>query len=44
MEEKLMLTFIIGVAIGALTMLITMSLMAVAKNADQQMNLFISKE
>ncbi|MFS0775110.1 DUF3789 domain-containing protein [Neobacillus sp. 3P2-tot-E-2] len=39
-----MLTFILGVAIGALTMLITMSLMAVAKNADQQMNLFISKE
>jgi Protein of unknown function (DUF3789) len=39
-----MLTFIIGVAIGACTMLITMSLMAVAKNADQQMNHFITKE
>ncbi|MEH7493915.1 DUF3789 domain-containing protein [Neobacillus niacini] len=39
-----MLPFILGVAIGACTMLITMSLMAVAKSADQQMNLFMPKE
>lgn len=39
-----MLTFIAGVAIGACSMLITMSLMVTAKNADQQMTLFMPKE
>jgi predicted small secreted protein len=44
MEEKLMLTFILGVAIGACTTVITISLMVVAKNADQQMELMMPKE
>ncbi len=39
-----MLTFIVGVAIGSCSMLFIMSLMAAAKNADQQMELSMSKE
>lgn len=39
-----MLTFILGLALGACTTLITISLMVVAKSADQQMELMVSKE
>jgi hypothetical protein len=41
---KTMLTFIAGVAIGSCTMLIIMSLMVVAKKADQQIEISLPKE
>jgi hypothetical protein len=39
-----MLTFIAGVVIGSCTAVIIMSLMSVAKNADQQIEMAIPKE
>jgi hypothetical protein len=40
---KNMLTFIVGIAVGSCSMLFIMSLMAAAKNADQQMEIIYQK-
>lgn len=39
-----MLTFLAGIVIGSFSMLFIMSLMVAAKNGDQQIELFLSKE